>query len=157
MALQGLRLADMSDREVLLVVHDLEDNDGWVLAFDVGMRLGIVEEHAKRAAAQRMTWLRRYGALEREVKTDHKGDIIYDPKGNPRWGQRWRLTEVGRVIALGTLRRTHVNALDTIHDGQLLLITRGIADRIRGAENFTAAKLAEREWRHRLMRQNGTP
>jgi hypothetical protein len=152
--LETLRLEDLSDREVLLVIADLagEDADGWVLAYDVGERLGIAETKRKRAASSRMSWLRRYGALEREYLTTEHGEIKYDTKGNPRWGQRWRLTVAGHEIAMGNLRAGQHKAVDGMTDGQLLLLTRALADRARYAESSTAAKLAEREWKHQWTR-----
>jgi hypothetical protein len=152
--LESLRLEDCSDREVLLVIRDLaaEDSEGWVLAYDVGERLGIDEKVRKRAAAQRMTWLRRYGALIREYLTNEHGEIKYDPHGNPRWGQRWALTDIGLELALGNLKSQQRRAIKDMSDGQLLLLTRALADRARHADTFTAGKLAEREWRHQWTR-----
>ena len=70
MPLEHLRLEDLSDREVLLVMLDVADPDGWVDALQVGVQFGIPEEHALRTATSRLTWLMRWGAVQREPETD---------------------------------------------------------------------------------------
>ena len=157
MALESLSNAVLSDREVLLVLRDLADADGWAYAYDVGERLGVAEEHARRAAANRLSWMVRYGAVEREHLKDADGKARYvnDDPDRPKYGQRWRLTDIGEAIAVGKLRVAQERAVADIGEAELVLMTRLVAERARGAHNATAAKLAEREWKHRWARING--
>lgn len=158
MSLDSLRLVDLSDREVLLVVRDVADGDGWAYAYDVGAQLGVVEEHRRRAAAQRLSWLRRFGAVEREHLADENGNLLYTAGDThrPRWGQRWRLTDAGEAIALGRLRAPEQRAIDGLDEPAALLAVREIARRARYAD-VTLAKLIDREWRHQWTRENGRP
>lgn len=153
MALDHLRLQDLSDREVLLIVMDVADADGWAWAYDVGGQIGLVEEHRRRGAAQRLSWMVRYGAVEREHLADEHGNLRYinDDTGRPKYGQRWRLTELGEEIAMGQLRAPQQRALDGLaDDAQLLLAVRHVATHARHSRS--AAKLLEREWRHQWTR-----
>jgi hypothetical protein len=154
--LESLRLVDLSDREVLLVVRDVAEPDGWAYAYDVGRRLGIADDHARRAAAVRLSWLVRYGAVQREHLQDAFGNLRYinDDLGRPKYGQRWRLTDVGEAVADGKLKRAQERAVEEASDVQLLLVERAIAERGRGADAATS-KLIEREWKHRWTRVNG--
>jgi hypothetical protein len=153
--LERLRLADLSDREILLIMIDLAETDGWVLALDVADRLAMKGDHPHRMVASRLAWLRRYGAVERELLWDEHGNAIINRAGEHKHGQRWRPTDVGRAIAQGALRKAQETALAGITDEQLVLVARHVAERARGASSETSAKLVEREWKHRWLRQNG--
>jgi hypothetical protein len=142
MTLEHLRLSDLSDREILLVVADTADDEGWSTADDVGERLGMPEESRRRMAAMRLSWMARYGAVQSDP--DRPGGM-----------SRWRLTAIGQAIAQGRLRRAHERAVDDADDAQLLLLSRIVAERARGSGSSAAAKLIEREWRHRWLRVNG--
>jgi hypothetical protein len=155
--LESLRLIDLSDREVLLVVADVADDDGWAYAYDVAERLGVADAYRRRAGAQRLSWLKRYGAVEREHEADEHGNLMYvagDPH-RPRYGQRWRLTATGEALASGRLRAAQQRAVDDADEAQLLLVARIVAERARASSSSAAAKLIEREWRHRWLRVNG--
>jgi len=160
MAIESLANAVLSDREVLLVLRDLSesDADGWVYAYDVGERLGVVEQHRRRAAAQRLSWLKRYGAVEREHEADEHGNLLYvaGDTHRPRWGQRWRLTPVGEDFATGKLRAAQERALESVTDANLALVAQAVAERARHS-SATLANLVEREWKHRWARVNGYP
>jgi hypothetical protein len=149
-ALESLTIKDMSDREVLLVVHDLADSEGWVNALDVADRLGMRHDRRRATAASRLAWLRRYGAVEREFLWDENQNPILNRRGEHRMGQRWRLTPIGEAIATGTLRRAQERAIEDLDDSQFLMITRALAGRVNGSDDVTVQKLAQREWRHWL-------
>jgi hypothetical protein len=152
--LESLRLDDMSDREVLLVVRDVSATspDGWVLAVDVADQIGVRGERRKHSVSSRLAWLRRFGAAERELLWDENSNPIMNRAGTAqRTGQRWRLTDIGLAIANGNLRRAQERAVWDLDDSQALLLTRLLAGQIQGADS-TACKLAEREWRRTFMR-----
>jgi hypothetical protein len=152
-ALESLRLADMSDREVLLIVHDLQDSEGWVDSLDMADRMGMKHDRRRSTVASRLAWLRRYGAMEREFLWDENSNPIVNRKGEHRMGQRWRLTAIGEVIALGKLKAAQEKAVSELDDSQFLLLTRALAGRVRGADDHTVQKLSEREWRHQFLKE----
>jgi hypothetical protein len=150
MALDHLRLGDLSDREILLTLMDVADHDGYADARDIAMQLAMIGDHPHRAVASRLSWLRRYGAVDREEEPHKPED------GGPPV-RRWRLTQIGEAIATGSLKRAQERALEEVGDDQLVLLTRLIAERARASGSATSAKLAEREWKHRWIRVNGYP
>lgn len=145
--LSHLRLGDLSDREILLVLNDVADPEGWAEAIDVASQLAMIGDHPQRSVSVRLSWLARYGAVERE--------IVKTRTGGERKGQRWRLTPTGAALAMGQLKRAQERALEELSDEQLILATRLIAERARSSRNDTSSKLTEREWKHRWLRVNG--
>src|ERR1044072_1673333 len=118
--IEHLRITDYSDREFLLVMNDVAGGDGWADSEAVAQRLDLTE---RRIASSRLSWLARYGAGEREHVRGEAGNLRSPRNGKPMHTQRWRLTEVGRSVAFGKLRRSAETALEKIDDGQLLLLT----------------------------------
>jgi hypothetical protein len=159
MPLESLRLEDYSDREVLLVLMDVaaDDVDGWAYAYDVGKRLGITEEHARRATANRLSWMVRYGAVEREHLRDIDGVYRYvnDDPDRPKYGQRWRVTDVGAALARGELRKRDEQALERLQDEHMIVLTRWMQQRAHRDGNATMAKLVDREWRRAELIRKG--
>jgi|SRR3954466_1274822 hypothetical protein len=151
MALENLRIESFSDREFLLVIADHEQADGWAESLDVARTLGFED---RRFAAQRFRWLAIYGAVEREHERDETGNIRYYRDGRIRYTQRWRLTDLGRAVARGRLRKGDETALGRIGDDQMLLVTRWLSERSRGDSGV--AKLVQREWRYGHAPRNGT-
>lgn len=143
--MERLRLEDMSDREVLLIINDLV-GQGWVDPLDVADRIGLTGDKAKRAAQMRLSWLRRMGALEREHATDDHGNTLTNRNtGQPRYTQRYCLTDLGTQLANGDLRKAQQQALDRLDTGQMLTVARLLTERSGGEQ----LRLLKREWRYR--------
>src|SRR3954462_14187160 len=99
MAIDSVRIEDYSDREFLLIVADVaEDEDGWADSEQVAVRMDL---STRRLASSRLSGLRRYGAVEREPVRDEHGNIRYHRNGKPMHTQRWRLTAAGEALAFG--------------------------------------------------------
>jgi len=145
---EHLRLEDLSDREILLMIADVADGDGFADSLAIATRLDIGGAHPRRTVAVRLSWLARWGAVQREHERDEKGNIRYTRDGKVRHTQRWGLTPIGWQVASGELRKGLENALERVDDGQMLVLTRWLARRNAGA---TARKLAEREWRRETL------
>lgn len=144
MAIDSLRIEDYSDREFLLIVADIAaSEDGWADSEQVAQRMDLT---TRRLASSRLSWLRRYGAVEREHARDEHGNIRYHRNGLPMHTQRWRLTSAGEVVAFGKLRKADETALGRLKDEQMLLVTRWLTARTTG--DGTVAKLVSREWRY---------
>lgn len=141
-SLEHLRLGDLSDREILLTLRDVADDDGYAYAQDIADGLSMGGDHPHRSVAVRLSWLRRYGAVDREFPGTYKQG-------------RWRLTPTGSELAMGTLKASQERLLDGLTDAQVLAVTRHVAQQARMMGNHTSSKLIEREWKHRWTRQNG--
>lgn len=121
----------ISDTEVLAIVVDVAEPDGWSRTFDVRVQLGEHPEESKHRTGvpSRLAWLRRYGWLER----------------NPEDG-RWRLTPMGHLILdKPRLSASFERTLTGLTPAQQLAATRQLAERSAGAppELHTAYR---RQW-----------
>jgi len=77
MSERQLRIADFSDREILAIMADIADGAGEVTTGDLALRLfGLKEttadaeilEHAALCVRSRLSWMRRYGLVEKGEK-----------------------------------------------------------------------------------------
>jgi hypothetical protein len=144
MPIDHLRIEDYSDREFLLIVADVAaDEDGWADSDQIAQRMDL---SSRRLASSRLSWLRRYGAVEREHVRDEHGQIRYHRNGKAMTTQRWRLTPAGEAVAFGKLRKGDEKALANLKDEQMLLVTRWLTERTVGDD--TIGKLVAREWRY---------
>lgn len=147
--LTHLRLEDLSDREVLLVLLDVADGGGWASAQDIADQLGIVspEEdpgHARRVVTSRLVWLMRWGALDREP-----AEAVPKRKaGEEPVYRRWRCSAIGHDMATGQLRKAQEAALADARDGDMLLLAQQLVGRMQGS-GTTVRNLVRREWRYR--------
>src|SRR5215471_1778606 len=153
--LEHLRLVDLSDREILLTLVEVADEDSFAHAEEIAAKLGMKGDNAKRCVITRLSWLSRYGAVERELLYDELGVPQTTRGGKLKLGQGWKPTEIGYSIANGQLKQNQTKMLEGLTDAQMLSVTRYVAEQARGMGNFTSSKLIEREWRHRWTRQNG--
>jgi hypothetical protein len=142
-----LRLEEFSDRELLLALDEAcqQAAGGWASARDVAARIGIDGADPHRAVAIRLSWQQRYGSVEREFLRDEHGAIRYRRDGRAMFTQNWRLSEIGRELAYGELRKGDQTALGRLGEGQMLVLTRWVHGH---AMSPVTAKLVEREWRY---------
>jgi hypothetical protein len=140
---EHLTLLDYSDREFLLLAIDVADPDGW---FDSQALSDVLDLEHRRSASQRLSWLARWGAVEREHARDHTGNLKYHRDGRIMHSQRWRLTDAGLALANGRIKARQQQVLDRLGDEQLLDLTRWLTGRTR--DGGMATRLALREWRH---------
>jgi hypothetical protein len=135
-----LTLLDLSDRELLLVLRDVADAaTGYALAADIADRLDVGED-GRRSVSVRLSWLSRYGAVEREFRRDAQGRL------------ETTAAEVGFQMATGKLRKQTEKALDGMDDGSMLMAVRWMTQRVT-TSNATVSKLLDREYRHGLGRR----
>lgn len=151
--LEGLTLLDLSDREFLLVVRDaggvLPD---YVTALEVATHLNLTGEYPHRSVSSRLSWLKRYGAVEREFERDGAGNIRQNRAGKPVYTQGWALSDLGLQMAIGKLNKTQQASLDRLGDAQMLMTVRWIAQRATGSGQ-TVSKLMDREYRYGVGRR----
>ena len=152
MALDSLTIDDLSDREFLLVVRDVATDDGWADSDAIKERLDLAE---RRIASTRLSWLARWGAVEREYETDEHDRPRVRKSGKFFYTQRWRLTEVGADLIYGALGKRQSEQLNKINDSQMLFLTQWLTERVRETDP-TVIKLVSREWRYGSSpRRNG--
>jgi hypothetical protein len=133
MSLDRLRIEDFSDREFLLIVADVAaEEDGWADSEQVAQRMDL---STRRLASSRLSWLRRYGAVEREHVRDEAGNIRYHRNGKPMHTQRWRLTTAGQAVAFGKLRKADETALGAAQ-GRADAAGHALADRAHGRGRY---------------------
>lgn len=150
---EHLTLLDLSDREFLLVVMDCADEDGWTESQDVA---NVLDLKSRGSASSRLSWLARWGVVEREHARDEHGQIRYHRDGKAMTTQRWRLTPVGVDMATGKLRKSQENALAGARDAEVMMLARTLAQRQRSMP-FAVGKLMTREWRWGVEgHRNGT-
>lgn len=132
-----LTIWGISDPELLAIVDDQKDGQGWTHSYDVRIALGEKPEEVGRrtGVGQRLAWMRRYGWLER----------------SPDDG-RWRLTPIGHAILdQPDLSRAVERALESLNPAQRVRLTRELAE--AGATGQTEIRTAlRRQWARSLGR-----
>jgi hypothetical protein len=115
-----MRLADFSDRELLLIVGDLQGNsNGWASTRDVAVKVGMDNVHGLRCVGSRLSYLRRIGVLE---------DRTADAPQRSRY-KLWGLSDMGASLAKGALTAAESRNLAKLTPEKLVLITQEIARR----------------------------
>lgn len=128
-----------SDRELVHVVAECADPEGWTSTTDVAVRAGVGEENA-RSVAVRFAWMRRYGIMEKEPKR-HKA--------------RWRLSEAGlEMLAGANLNHGLRAALRSLKDSEIVAASHTLAGRFRDASAPHAA-MTRREWQREIRARGG--
>lgn len=135
----NLKLESYSDREILHLLDDLADNDGWALSEHIAQRIGLVappgmsdtqrELHARRCVGVRLGWIRRLSNTV-EQSDDRKA---------------WRLTKFGQQIVSGKIAANVKNLLEQGSEASLLLALDVVGRRYTKAKP-DAANLLRREF-----------
>ena len=115
-----LTIWGISDTEILGIVDDLADEDGWTMTIDIRLQLGEnVEDTGRRSGVPtRLAWLRRYGWLERNLDDG-----------------RYRLTAIGHeLLDHPDLTKAVERALGNLNAAQRLRLTRELAEHGGGAQ-----------------------
>jgi hypothetical protein len=130
-----LTIWGISDPEILGIVDDSADEEGWSPTLEVRLRLGEDIESGRRSGVPtRLSWLRRYGWLEQ----------------HPDDRSRWRLTPLGQeLLDHPDLTATVTKALDRLNPAQRLRVTREIAE-LGGSSAYRTA--LRRQWTRSLGR-----
>jgi hypothetical protein len=121
-------LFGISDSEILGIVDDLADENGWTATYDVRMQLGekVTESdyRSRSGVGSRLAWLRRYGWVEKGER-----EKIEQSDGTWVWTQRWRLTAMGHALLDNPdLSKAVESALNKLNPAQRLRLTRELGD-----------------------------
>jgi hypothetical protein len=133
-----LTIWGISDTELLGIVDDLADENGWTFTVDVRLQLGEDVENVghRTGAGPRLGWMKRYGWLER----------------SPENGA-WRLTAMGHAILDNPeLTRSVESALAKLNPAQRVRLAREIGESGNGAAPEVRAAL-RRQWQRSMGRR----
>jgi hypothetical protein len=131
----------ISDVELLGVIDDLADENGWTSNYDVRMQLGEnIEDTGQRSSVpQRVAWMRRYGWLEQDRGTTYNH----------------RLTAMGHALLDNPrLAKAVQNALEGLNPAQRLALTKELSEFGAGAPSEIRNAM-RREWRRNVERPKG--
>jgi len=125
--LHDYTLNGISDLELLAVIDDLADGDGWAANYDIRVQLGEKPERGDRSGiGPRIAWMTRYGWLERDDGGLH------------------RLTAIGHVLLeKPKLSEAFSKYLHALNPAQRLIVTSEIASAGGAAE---IQKAMQRQW-----------
>jgi len=139
-------LFGVSDTEVLGMVDDLADENGWVTTYGVRQQLGEKPPDRLYNIGQRLGWMRRFGWLEKGERT--KVESWVGPGWE--WTSTWRLTAMGHAILDNpNLSRTVENALEKMNPAQRVRLAREIGESGNAGPNEIRAAL-RRQWQRSM-------
>jgi hypothetical protein len=147
----SLRNIDLTDRELLHVIYDIANGEP-VSSHDVGLALGISPNGSKNKTAatrvaQRLSWMKRYGFLERVSPLELEGGKVGDPV-------LWLVTEIGRQIMSGKLSRTLEQSIDRARPGDQVLLMRKLTQRAYVQAGPEIATAVRREYLHNAAQRS---
>lgn len=114
----------ISDTEMLAIVDDVADENGWATTIDVRLQLGEdVESRERTGVGIRLAWLRRYGWLE-------KGETVRVEQADRfTHTSEWRLTAIGQaLIDHPELTAAMQTALGKLNPAQRVHLTRELGE-----------------------------
>lgn len=134
-----LTLLDYSDRELLIIVHEVsQEHGGQAPSMEIANALGMTDKTRAQSVGSRLGRPQMRGVVQR------------DPKRSPA---EWYLTDFGRIMAFGSAKKTQMTAVDNAKPEELLLMIREMGQRQHGVGQ-AAAHLIRREWT-RSTHRNG--
>jgi hypothetical protein len=147
-----MTLLGISDADILGMVDDLGDENGWATTMAIRVQIGedpwvpSKGEH-RSGVGIRLAWLKRYGWLE----TGQRERVDSDDERGWRWSQSWRLTAMGRALLDNPRLSASVErALDGLNPAQRLRMVRELGEAGFGsAPEITVA--LRRQWRRSMQ------
>jgi hypothetical protein len=115
-------LYDFRDLDLMLKIEDEGDQDGWIEAAVLAESLGFGEE--VRPVAQRLSWMRRYGMLDRHQDSGE-----------------WRLTEGGLRVIEARLKAAQTRTIEKLPDESMVEVMANITSRYRHGGGLIASLL----------------
>lgn len=135
----SLNLYDISDRELLMRLDELADNEGLCTSLELVEGLGIKDGSA-RLIASRLSWLKRFGALEtaETYRTSEETGRQYKVKA-------WRISPTGETFMFSSFNAAKRRSVEGIDDANIVEAVAIIAARFTTV-NMTARNLMRRQW-----------
>lgn len=129
---QSLKLVDYSDRELLSILAEISDEEGWATTAEVADAVDLDTRHPNNCVGVRFAWLRKFGALERNSRG------------------KWRMTTLGYALMSGELNSAQERILETLDNTQMLSLMRRVSRRWMVLDQ-TSSTLVKREWTHGVL------
>lgn len=142
---ESLRLYDYSDRELVAIIDDVADEEGWASRKNIGQTIfpfvawdegSDRTKHVLRCVAIRLAWLRRYGVLEKRLTAGES---------------EWTLTEDGQRFLQGRLNAAEQRIIESLKEDRLVAATSLLTSRYQSSSPV-AANLIRREWMYGVNR-----
>lgn len=139
----SLRVTDFNDREILRIIDEVADKDGWAdmlliaeRIFPTYMRGESRRRTATRCVGTRLSWMKRYGVVTRRIMQDRETHTRYT---------QWSLTSAGETFLRGHLTAAQEAALMDADDGRIVAAAEILAQRYIGINRPTATMI-RRQW-----------
>lgn len=134
-----MRMTDFSDREVLALVDQAADEEGWAESAEIASELWSRAMSSGNGAAQQATHAvsTRLAYMARTL-----GVVVRSPDSKHK-AARWGLTDVGEELLRGRLSKGVVNSIDRLTGTQTVIAVHQLT--ARGDDDMTAA-LMRRAW-----------
>jgi hypothetical protein len=144
-----MTLLAIGDTEVLAMVEDVADENGWATVAAVQWQMGEDPFAVKRSmVGGRLGWLRRYGWVERGER--QRVDPDEGQEGRWRWTQTYRLTAMGQMLLDNPgLSRAVERALEGLNPAQRLHMVRELGEAGSGSAPELHHAL-RREWKRSM-------
>lgn len=124
----GLKLEEFSDRELMQIMAEIGDEEGWCTVPEFAAKVKISHPNPNNCVGVRFAWMRRYGVLERD-------------------GDHWRLTDTGEAILSARLSGGASQALRRVGQSTGMLAVEMLTAVYQEAKGRPAGHLMRRAWR----------
>jgi len=134
---------EFNDRDLLGIIDDLADDDGWARTIDIRIQIGErIEKGYRSGVGPKLGWFVRYGWVERNIITARR-------PGNER---EWRLTAIGRALLENPkFQAAFERTFKSLNPAQRLMLTKELAEAAdAGAQEVRTA--LRRQWARSLGR-----
>jgi len=139
-------LFGISDAELLAIVDDCADENGWATTLTIRWQLGVHDDEKRSGVGTRLAWLKRYGWLEH----GEREKVQTDDERGWRWSRSWRLTAMGHALLDNPdLSKSIENALAKLNPAQRLALTRELGEFGSGSAPELRTAL-RRQWQRSL-------
>lgn len=137
-------LFDISDRELLYRLDELADNEGLCTTAELAQGFGL-EEDEGRQLSPRLSWLKRFGALESED--------TYRTRVSEKTGREsrykvnaWRITVDGETYFFTNFNASKRRSVESIDEANIVEAVAIVAARYQATNSMVAKSMMRRQW-----------